>query len=106
METINSRLRSTQTSTPHQTNGRMPISDNNIHIAAASDTETTDEASSGRRRGGKLKKTETRPRQQWDRKMERTFVKIITIEKRKVKDTWLERKRNGVIRCLNICSLI
>ena len=73
IETRNSRLRSTQTSTLPQTNGRMPISDNNIPVATASDTETTGEASSCRRWGRKLKETETRPRQQWDRKIERTL---------------------------------
>ena len=63
METRNSRLRSTQTSTIHRTNGSMPKSDNNIHVATASDTETTAEASRVRPSGRKLKKTVTRSRQ-------------------------------------------
>ena len=40
--------------------------------------------------------------------MERTLVKIMTTEiqrKRKVKDSWLERKKNGIIRCHRFFSM-
>ena len=79
-------------------NDRTQEDDNNNTVTTASDNEVTSQACSSRQRGRKITRTETRPRQQWDRTMEKVLVKIMLSEKAKGKGFMARAKQQWDIQ--------